>query len=95
MATQLEVMQSLHECIVFDAKDYSASKRDAWIYGIIVGWDGPAMRELKAKFGWSDATVERMRALRESWRRTELTARKREAAQLAKAAADQESDGDD
>lgn len=35
-----DAMQSLRNTIVFDSKDYSASRRDAWVYGIVVGWDG-------------------------------------------------------
>lgn len=71
MATQLDVIKSLHNLIVFDSKDYSLSPRDAWIYGIICGWDGPSMKSLASKFRWNDDTVERLRALRKCWRDTE------------------------
>lgn len=66
-----DAMQSLRNTIVFDSKDYSASRRDAWVYGIVVGWDGPSMRSLKTKFSWDDADVSRLRKLRAAWRAQE------------------------
>lgn len=59
-----DALESAHATMVFDSRDWAAKKRDAWLYGLLVGWDGPAMRELQAKFGWSDDDVRRLRRLR-------------------------------
>lgn len=65
--------ESLHTVMVFDPRDWSAYKRDAWVYGIVVGWDEEkplkgetgreAMADLAAKFNWTDEDVARLRRL--------------------------------
>lgn len=67
-----EALESAKRSIVFDSMDYGISKRHAWLYGILVGWDDEeeigdkldAMSELAEKFGWDDATVARLRRYR-------------------------------
>jgi hypothetical protein len=66
-------LDAIANCIAFGSKDWSLDKRDAWIYGIVLGWDNEdkdedesdedAMGELQSKFGWSDEDVERLRRL--------------------------------
>ena len=51
---EINPFDSLYKTIVFDSKDYSLSKRDVWIYGIVVGWDDECIEELKKKFSWWD-----------------------------------------
>ena len=72
-------LTSLREALVFSSNDWGAARDFAWIYGIVVGWDGDpdddpdedgdAMSELAAKFGWSEAKVDRLRRLHEAFRR--------------------------
>lgn len=73
-----EALQSAHDCIVFDSRDWAATRRDAWLYGLFVGWDEPddelghepgdtdddVWGELMAKHGWSTENVERLQRLR-------------------------------
>lgn len=40
------------DAIVFDSRDWVENKRDAWIYGIVVGWDDDSLNELAQKFRW-------------------------------------------
>lgn len=70
---------ALHSAITFSSMDWGASADTAWIYGIAVGWDGPAMAELAAKFGWSADKVARLRKLRRYYRAAELKEERRRA----------------
>lgn len=45
------------------ARDWGGNKEDAWIWGIVVGWDGPSLNELQFKFGWTDAEIKRLTKL--------------------------------
>lgn len=38
-----------------DARDWAASPPDAWLYGIVLGWNGMAMAEVAARHGWTAA----------------------------------------
>ncbi|WP_433078903.1 hypothetical protein ACQP1P_38660 [Dactylosporangium sp. CA-052675] len=65
-----EALQSVYDCMVFDSRDWGASRRDAWLYAIVVGWDADeagetddAMAELAARYCWTDETVERLRRM--------------------------------
>ena len=58
---------SLHDLLVFNVRDWSRYADDAWLYGVIVGWDGPAMVELAVQHRWSEETVARLRKLRASY----------------------------
>jgi len=65
--------ESLHNVIVFDSRDWSKNKKDAWLYGIIVGWideeddedlGEEIFRELSIKHGWDKETWGRLQRLR-------------------------------
>lgn len=68
-------LDSLHSCLVFSPRDWSNCKRDAWIYGIIVGWDGDgvcepadsAINEIAARFNWPEEEVARLRRLHDRY----------------------------
>ncbi|MCR5448431.1 MAG: hypothetical protein K6F23_03475, partial [Solobacterium sp.] len=59
----------------FDPRDWSENNRLATIYAIVFGWgDGDddifdAWSEVKERFGWSDANVERLKKFHEEWKR--------------------------
>lgn len=58
-----EIFDSLHSTIVTDPKDWSLHKRDAWLYGILVGWDD-CLPEIQKRFNWSDKDVSRLQKYR-------------------------------
>jgi len=60
-----EALTSLAATIAFDVRDWSLSSRDAWIYGIAVGWDDDALAELTVKHEWPPGEVARLRRYRE------------------------------
>lgn len=75
-AELLAALDSAQTAIVFAAgRDWAASADEAWLYGILIGWDedptggdvdqnGGAMAELAKRFGWTDEQVVRLRRLR-------------------------------
>ena len=64
------VCESLRNTLVFDVRDWARNSSDAWIYGIIVGWDN-ALAEVAKKHGWPPQSVERLCALREGFKALE------------------------
>lgn len=70
---------ALHHAMTLSSMDWGASADTAWIYGIAVGWDGPAMAELAGKFGWSAQQVTKLRKLRRYYRAAELAEERRRA----------------
>ncbi|MFA5123021.1 hypothetical protein [Zavarzinia sp.] len=58
-----ESLASVHRCMCTDARDWSLGKRDAWIYGVIVGWDEAALAEVAKRHQWPAEDVDRLRKL--------------------------------
>jgi len=63
-----DARESLYDTIVFSSRDYSIDPEDAWIYGIIVGWDGPSLKELAKKFNWPTKTCKRLEKLHRNFK---------------------------
>jgi hypothetical protein len=72
-----EALQSLQRTMATDPRDWAMDKRDAWCFGIVLGWDHEdpdddltedAMPELIARFGWSDEDVARLRRYRAAFK---------------------------
>ena len=66
-------LESLRNTIVFGAKDWSEHKRDAWIYGIVVGWNDESLSELSIKYRWSEEHVQRLKQLNQAFKRLQQT----------------------
>lgn len=56
----IDVYESLKATISLHSRDWSLNHRDAWLYGIICGWDEFSLRELKKLHGWDDETISRL-----------------------------------
>lgn len=54
--------ESLVRSMAFASKDWSIDSRDAWVYGIICGWD-EALDEICVQHGWSQEAKDRLRKL--------------------------------
>ena len=54
-----EAINSLQTVMTTDPRDWGLAERDAWVYGIVVGW-GDALPEVSKKFGWSNEDVGRL-----------------------------------
>lgn len=56
-------LESIYCTIAFDSKDYSVSRRDAWIYGIVCGWDDESIKDLSKKHEWTNDDISRLKRL--------------------------------
>jgi hypothetical protein len=64
-------LMSMRYCMSFDPRDWSLYKRDAWLYGVVIGWTAEAMAEVAKRHGWSRAEQARLQQLhRKLWSRT-------------------------
>lgn len=60
-------LESIRKAILFSSNDYSQCKRDAWIYGIVVGWPDEALQELAQQHRWEPETIERLKRLNKAF----------------------------
>lgn len=72
--TLKDVASSLEGVLAQSPRDWSLSKYDAWIYGIVNGWDSSdpgedAMSEVAARHRWDEATVQRLQELHAAFRK--------------------------
>jgi hypothetical protein len=67
---------ALENICAFTSRDMGANRRDAWLYGIVMGWsdyddpDAPeesAMQELALKHSWSPEVVARLKRLHQAF----------------------------
>lgn len=63
MFHSIHCLEHLKNIIIHSARDWSLKSSDAWIYGIIVGWDKEALKILKDKYGWNGEFIERIEEL--------------------------------
>lgn len=73
--------QALRDLLSFSSRDWAQVKGDAWLWGIVFGWDGEdddgegsAMDEVAARHGWDEHDVARLRRLHENFGLLELAA---------------------
>lgn len=69
--------ESLRDLMVFSAKDWSLTPEEAWLYGIIVGWDDRALADLRERFkgsnkAWAEEDTERLKRLHDVYQRQSL-----------------------
>lgn len=67
----IKPLDSLESTLAFDSRDWSLSKRDAWIYGIICGWENEdplegeteddAVNEICEKHGFDKKRLKQLR----------------------------------
>ena len=57
-----DALDSAHTTMCADARDWSTDRRDAWLYGLVVGWDGPAMREVSKRHRFDAARLSQLHA---------------------------------
>lgn len=72
-----DALDGLERIVATSSRDWGEYRVDAWLYGVLVGWDceedhehddtcgdGAAMDEMAAKHGWDAATVAKLRRYR-------------------------------
>ena len=58
-----EALTSLRQTMATHPRDWARESRDAWLWGILVGW-AEALDEVAKTHQWDEATVSRLRQLR-------------------------------
>jgi hypothetical protein len=58
------IFDSLENCVAFHCQEWGSEKRNAWIFGIVCGWDEEAMIIIADKHRWKPHDVERLKRLR-------------------------------
>lgn len=60
-----EALKLARNSMTSDARDWGLSKRDAWLWAILVGWDSPdgecTLEKVAEPHGWSEMTIARLR----------------------------------
>lgn len=64
---ELNPHKSIEATIACSPRDWSLNRRDAWIHGIVFGWDGSSMDEVAKAHGWNASEVERLKKLHKAW----------------------------
>lgn len=59
-------IQALVMSLCRTSKDMGEQKFDAYLYGVIVGWDDGAYIQLKEKHGWTDKQIEYQKMLHQN-----------------------------
>lgn len=63
----LDPLDSIICTIAFNSRDMSTDKRDAWLYGIVCGWE-ESIKEIQEQHGWSDVAVKRLKILHKNYK---------------------------
>lgn len=60
---EINILELLRILLIFDSRDWGTNPTDAWLYGIIVGWESESedmteaiYKEFSNKFRWNRAT---------------------------------------
>lgn len=72
LAALYSALDSASNVLALSSRDWSRTADDAWLYGILCGWDkepaddgeGNALDELSARYGWDADRVALLKALR-------------------------------
>lgn len=60
--------RSIENCLAFHVRDWASEKRDAWLWAVVWGWEGDAMKEVAEKHNWDAETVDRLKRLHRRWK---------------------------
>lgn len=67
MALTEDFRESLGACMAFSPRDWAGHHRDAWMYGIVNGWNDEALAELAITHKWPPSEVARLKRLHASF----------------------------
>lgn len=62
-AKDIDPFSALESALNCDPRDWARNPKDAWIYGIIVGWDDDALEEVARQFFWTGSATIRLKEL--------------------------------
>lgn len=61
----LDPLKALGDTLAFAVDDWGDTRAKAWVYGIVLGWDDEALKELAPSCRWTEEQVDRLRSLHE------------------------------
>jgi hypothetical protein len=64
--------ENIRGCMVMLAKDWGLDNRNAWLWGIVLGWDAESLAELKIRHDWTDDDVALLQRLHRRWRANDI-----------------------
>lgn len=67
MADTQDPFHSIETATACATRDQSLDKRDAWNWGIVLGWDDEALAEVATRHRWTPAAVDRLKTLRANY----------------------------
>jgi hypothetical protein len=59
-----DAFDSIRGLMATDARDWAATSRDAWTWGVLIGWPPAALHDVARKHGWSADSVARLKLYR-------------------------------
>ena len=62
-----ECYESIKRCLTASTRDWALSSREAWLWGIIIGWDKECIAELVINHKWNADDVSRLKLLRSQY----------------------------
>jgi hypothetical protein len=65
---------SLGNVVACSSRDWSKARGDAWLYGIIRGWDDDSIAELAPRWEWNEDDVARLKRLHARYKASEAQA---------------------
>lgn len=69
---EMNCLESIECTIAFDVKDWSVDRRNAWIYGIVFGWDEDSLKTLSFRFHWDSKDIDRLKRYHYQWENLKL-----------------------
>lgn len=65
-------IRSIEQLLALDSRDWSITRGDAWLWGIVKGWDDndpdlSAMDAVARKHSWTPHEIARLRTLHQGW----------------------------
>ncbi|WP_055693238.1 hypothetical protein [Streptomyces prasinopilosus] len=57
-------VQNYMRVAVGETRDWTADRHDAYLWGVLIGWDDDALEEIAAKHGWNEHRVKYVREMR-------------------------------
>lgn len=79
ISREMHPIGALRSAMAFDSRDWSADRADAWLWGIVMGYDGDpddpadtdgAWAVVAARHDWTEQTLARLRILHERFKAT-------------------------
>ena len=58
MISAEERIEKMSNVMAFGARDWAKNNRDAYLWGLVLGWPQDALEELRFRYGWHKQTCD-------------------------------------